>query len=167
MGDVVSLVERAQETIDADQARALEKKMRKATFDLEDFLDQIQSLRGMGSLGELMDMIPGFGAAGRKMAAAGGGDVIESRLKRAEAIVRSMTPSERRRPEIINGSRRRRIAAGSGTTPRDVNSLLNEFMQARKVMKRHVLREGTTQPGRIDALDPGSPSRSPFGRPPA
>ena len=136
MGDVVSLVERAQETFDTEKARALEKKMRRATFDLEDFLGQLQGLRGMGSLTDLMDMLPGMGAAKKRMAGAPDGDMLESHLRKAEAIIRSMTPGERRRPELIDGSRRRRIAAGSGTSPQDVNRLLNEFRQARKVMKR-------------------------------
>ena len=133
MGDVVSLVERAQQSFDAEQARKMERKMRRATFDLEDFLGQLQSLRNMGSLTQMMDMLPGMGAMKGRLA---GAEIDDSHLTRIEAIIRSMTPGERRRPETINGSRRRRIAAGSGTTPQDVNQLLNQFRQTRKIMKQ-------------------------------
>ncbi len=133
MGDVISLVERAQQNFDAEQARKMERKMRRATFDLEDFHGQLQSLRNMGSLTQVMDLLPGMGAMKGRLA---GADIDDSHLTRIEAIIQSMTPGERRRPETINGSRRRRIAAGSGTTPQDVNQLLNQFRQTRKIMKR-------------------------------
>ena len=133
MGDVISLVERAQQNFDAEQARKMERKMRRATFDLEDFHGQLQSLRNMGSLTQVMDLLPGMGAMKGRLA---GAEIDDSHLTKIEAIIQSMTPGERRRPETINGSRRRRIAAGSGTTPQDVNQLLNQFRQTRKIMKQ-------------------------------
>ena len=105
----------------------MERKFRQASFDLNDFLDQLQSVKKMGSLDQIMDLIPGIGQGGaRRMFA---GDLDDARLRRIEAIIRSMTPEERQRPEIINGSRRRRISRGSGTTPQDINQLLNQFKQ--------------------------------------
>ena len=146
MGDVLTLVEKAQATFDVDQARKLEKKMRQATFDLEDFLGQLQSLRSMGPLSQVMDMLPGMGALKSKMA---GADLDERHLGRIEAIIRSMTPGERRRPETINGSRRRRIAAGSGTSPRDVNQMLNQFRQSQKLMKQMASGKGLKNIARL------------------
>jgi signal recognition particle subunit SRP54 len=131
MGDVLSLIEKAQETIDEKQALELERKLRKETFTLEDFLGELQRLRKMGPLDQLVGMIPGL-----KIRGLAGGDAGEKELKRIEAIIRSMTPEERRSPQIIDGSRRRRIAAGSGTTVQDVNRLLNQFQEMRKMMKR-------------------------------
>ncbi|HEY8489766.1 MAG TPA: signal recognition particle protein [Dehalococcoidia bacterium] len=132
MGDVVSLVEKAQETIDQREAQKLAEKMKKGSFDLEDFLDQMQRVKRMGPLGQLMQMVPGMGALRGKLDF----DQLESdHFKKIEAIIYSMTPRERRHPEIIDGSRRRRIARGSGTTPQDVNQLLNQFREARKMMK--------------------------------
>ncbi len=101
--------------------------------DLEDFLTQIQSVRKMGSLSSVMEMIPGMGQISKKMSV---GDLDDGRMERIEAIIRSMTPQERQRPEILNGSRRRRISRGSGTTPADVNQLLNQFKQTQKMMKQ-------------------------------
>lgn len=146
MGDVLSLVEKAQATFDVEQAQTLEKKMRQATFDLEDFLGQLQSLRNMGPLSQVMDMIPGMGSLKGKMA---GADLDESHLGKIEAVIRSMTPGERRRPETINGSRRRRIAAGSGTTPQDVNQLLNQFRQTQKLMKQMASGKGIKNLARL------------------
>ncbi|MGQ9677176.1 MAG: signal recognition particle protein [Chloroflexota bacterium] len=132
MGDVLSLIEKAQETVDQKKAAALEKKLRTATFDLEDFLSQLQQIKSMGSLSQLIDMIPGMGGLRKQLPA----EALDDRqLKKIEAIIRSMTPEERRNPEIIGGSRRRRIARGSGTTPQDINSLLNQFRQMQKMMK--------------------------------
>ena len=111
----------------------MEKKFRQANFDLEDFLTQIQSVKKMGSLSSVMEMIPGMGQLSKKMPM---GDLDDGRIERIEAIIRSMTPAERQRPEILNGSRRRRISRGSGTTPQDVNQLLNQFRQTQKLMKR-------------------------------
>ena len=132
MGDVLTLIEKAQEVVDQDQAKEMERKFRQATFDLEDFLQQIQAVKKMGSLSQIMEMIPGMNQLGKNMPA----DLEEGQITRVEAIIRSMTAEERRRPEIINGSRRRRIARGSGTTAQDINQLLNQFRQTQKLMKQ-------------------------------
>jgi signal recognition particle subunit SRP54 len=132
MGDVLTLIEKAQQSVDQDQAKEMERKFRSATFDLEDFLQQIQSVKKMGSLSQIMEMIPGFNQMNKRMPA----EFDESQVKRVEAIIRSMTPEERHRPEILNGSRRRRIARGSGTTPQDINQLMNQFRQTQKLMKQ-------------------------------
>ena len=133
MGDMLTLIEKTQENFDEDQAIELERKMRQSTFDLDDFLQQLQSLRKMGPLTQVMDMIPGFSAIKSKLPTE---DLDESNLGRVEAIIYSMTPQERQRPDIIGGSRRRRIARGSGTTPQDVNQLLNQFKQMQKMMRQ-------------------------------
>jgi signal recognition particle subunit SRP54 len=133
MGDMFTLIEKTQENFDEDQAIELERKMRQSTFDLDDFLQQLQSLRKMGPLTQVMDMIPGFSAIKSKLPTE---DLDESNLGRVEAIIYSMTPQERQRPGIIGGSRRRRIARGSGTTPQDVNQLLNQFKQMQKMMRQ-------------------------------
>jgi len=132
MGDVLSLIEKAQETFDETKAQELQKKMRSNTFNLEDFLDQMRQIRKMGPLNQIMEMIPGLN---RLTSGAGQPSVDESDLKRIEAIILSMTPNERQRPEIIGGSRRRRIARGSGTSTSEVNQLLNQFKQAQQMMK--------------------------------
>ena len=133
MGDVATLVEKAQAEITEERAKELEKKMRRATFDLEDFLQQLQQLRRMGPLSGIMEMIPGFSNLSKQLPT----DAMdEDRLKRVEAIVFSMTPQERRNPDMLNGSRKRRIAKGSGTEPKDVNQLLNQFKQTQKLMKQ-------------------------------
>jgi signal recognition particle subunit SRP54 len=131
MGDIVSLVEKAQDAIDSKQAEELERKLRKESFTLEDFLDQLQHLRKMGPLDQLVGMIPGM-----KIKGFDASDVGEKELTKIEAIIRSMTPEERRHPQIIDGSRRKRIAAGSGNSVQDINRLLNQFQQMRKMMKR-------------------------------
>ena len=133
MGDVLTLIERAQEAVDEKKAKEMERKIRQASFDLNDFLDQLQSVRKMGSMDQLLEMIPGMGNSARKMMS---GDLDEARLKRIEAIIYSMTPEERQRPDIINGSRRRRISRGSGTTPQDINQLLNQFKQTQKLVRQ-------------------------------
>ena len=133
MGDVLTLIERAQEAVDEKKAKEMERKIRQASFDLNDFLDQLQSVRKMGSMDQLLEMIPGMGNSTRKMMA---GDLDEDKLKRIEAIIYSMTPDERQRPDIINGSRRRRISRGSGTTPQDINQLLNQFKQTQKLVRQ-------------------------------
>lgn len=130
MGDVVTLVEKAQETIDKDKAAKLEEKLRKAEFDLNDFKDQLQQIKKMGSLESLLKMIPGIG---RQLANV---NVDESGLVRIEAIINSMTLEERGDPRLLNGSRRKRIATGSGTRVQDVNQLMNQFQQMRKMMKK-------------------------------
>jgi signal recognition particle subunit SRP54 len=132
MGDVLTLIEKAQENVDENQAREIERKFRQATFDLEDFLVQIQSVKKMGSLSQIMEMIPGMGQMSKRMPA----DFDDNQIKRVEAIIRSMTPEERHHPELIKGSRRRRIATGSGTSPQDINQLLNQFRQTQKLMRQ-------------------------------
>jgi len=132
MGDVLSLVEKAQATVDAGQAEALAQKIRDDTFTLEDFATQLKQLRSMGPLGQLMDMVPFFkGAKGLPKEMTG----EEQELDRYGAIIASMTPHERREPSVINGSRRARIARGSGTSVSDVNRLLKQYAQLRKMMK--------------------------------
>ena len=137
MGDVLSLIEKAQETIDAKTAQELERKLRRESFTLEDFLGELQRLRKMGPLDQVLGMIPGM-----KIRGVAGGDAGEKELRKIEAIIRSMTPGERRDPHIIDGSRRRRIAAGSGTSVQDVNRLLNQFQEMRKMMKRFTKMAG-------------------------
>ncbi|HEX9856058.1 MAG TPA: signal recognition particle protein [Acidimicrobiia bacterium] len=129
MGDVLTLIEKAEEAFDEDQARVAADKLRRASFDLEDFLDQFQQLRKMGPLKQLVSMLPGIGQELRDV------EVDERDLNRVEAIIRSMTPAERHDPRLINGSRKRRIATGSGTKPQDVNRVLKQFSEAQKMMK--------------------------------
>jgi signal recognition particle subunit SRP54 len=132
MGDILTLVERAQEHVDQKQAANLEEKMRKGSFTLDDMLDSMQQMQKMGPLGQVMSMIPGMGnLAGEAQAAVDRGD-----LKRTEAIIRAMTRSERRDPTVLNSSRRRRIAAGSGTSLPDVNRLVKQFLEMQKLMKQ-------------------------------
>ena len=128
MGDVVSLVERAQENIDEKEAERLAEKMRKADFNLEDFLAQMQQVKKMGSLGSIVSMLPG--ASGIQV-----GDEEEKKMARTEAIILSMTLKERRNPRILRGNRLKRIADGSGVQVRDVNALLKQFGQMQKMMK--------------------------------
>ncbi len=130
MGDVVTLVEKAQDTIDQEKAKKLEAKLKKADFDLEDFRDQLQQIKKMGSLESLLKMIPGVGQQ------LGNTKVDERGLVRTEAIINSMTGEERRNPKILNGNRRKRIASGSGTRVQDVNQLMNQFQQMKKMMKQ-------------------------------
>ncbi len=130
MGDVVTLVEKAQEAIDVEEAKKLEKKLRKEEFTLEDFYAQLQQIKKMGPLEQILSMIPGIGKQLKNV------PVDDKAFVRVEAIINSMTPEERRRPQIINGSRRRRIAAGSGTRVQDVNQLLRQFEEMRKMIKR-------------------------------
>ena len=133
MGDVLTLVERAQEQVDEEQAAELERRMRRAEFDLEDFLQQLRQLQRMGPLASVMEMMPGFRAMKTRLPS---GALDDGRLKRVEAIICSMTWWERRNPDRINGSRRRRIAVGSGATASDVNQLLGQFRQTQKMMKQ-------------------------------
>jgi len=137
MGDVVSLVEKAQEFVDRDKAERLEKKLRKEDFTLEDFFEQLQQLKKMGPLDQLVSMIPGIGAQLRDV------KIENNRISKVEAIINSMTFEEKRNPRLIDGSRRRRIAVGSGTKVQDINQLLNQFNQMKKMlqkMKRMPLR---------------------------
>jgi signal recognition particle subunit SRP54 len=132
MGDVLTLVERAQEHVDAEQAAKLEQKLRRAEFTLEDFLDQLQQVQKMGPIGQLVSMIPGMGGMAKDAQEA----VDRGDLKRTEAIIRSMTRTERRDPGVLNGSRRRRIATGSGTSLTDVNRLVKQFSEMQRLMKQ-------------------------------
>lgn len=131
MGDVVTLVEKAEETMTEEKARKLEEKLRKQKFDFDDFLDQMQQLKSMGGLTKVMEMVPGMSGMARSQ----GMDVSDDQLKRIEAIIHSMTRDERKSPQILNASRRRRIAAGSGTTTQDVNQLVKQFSQMQKMLK--------------------------------
>ncbi len=133
MGDVVSLVEKAARTVDQEEAEALARKMQKGTFDLEDMAQQLRQMRKMGGLEGMLGMLPGVGKIKKQMAQA---NVDEGLLKRQEAIISSMTPQERRNVKVINGSRRRRIAGGSGTTVPEVNRLLKQHKQMALMMKK-------------------------------
>ncbi len=128
MGDVVSLVEKAQENLDLDQAEKMAEKLRKAEFDLEDFLSQMKQIKKLGSMGSIIKMLPG-------MSGINIGEREERKMRQTEAIILSMTPKERRNPSILNARRRLRIANGSGTQVRDVNALLKQFEGMRKMMK--------------------------------
>ena len=133
MGDMLTLIEKAEQGFDEKQALELDRKLKQARFDLDDFLQQLQQLKKMGPLSQVLEMIPGFSTMRGKLPA----DQLDNNgLKRVEAIIYSMTPEERRRPDIIGGSRRRRIARGSGTAPRDVNQLLNQFKQMQRMMRQ-------------------------------
>ena len=129
MGDIVSLVERAQEQYDEEEARRLSKKIQKNQFDFNDFYAQIQQIKKMGNLKELAGMIPGVGKALRDV------EIDDNAFKNIEAIILSMTPKERTHPELLNTSRRMRLAAGSGTNIQEVNRLIKQFDQTRKMMK--------------------------------
>ena len=133
MGDVVSLVERAQETIDREEAVRLARKAKKGGFDLDDLSKQIQQVRKMGGMEGLLGMLPGVGKVKRQLAEA---NVDVKLLDRQQAIISSMTPAERRNPKVLNSSRKRRIAGGSGTAVQDVNRLLKQVKQMNLVMKR-------------------------------
>jgi len=129
MGDIVSLVERAQEQFDEEEARKLEAKLRKNKFDFNDFYNQIQQIKKMGNLKDLASMIPGVGKALKDV------EIDDNAFKSIEAIIQSMTPKERENPAILNTSRRNRIAKGSGTNIQEVNRLIKQFDQTRKMMK--------------------------------
>ncbi|MEX2247648.1 MAG: signal recognition particle protein [Dehalococcoidia bacterium] len=132
MGDMLGLIERAKDAISEQDVQAIEKKMKAKTLDLEDFLLQFQRIKKMGPLNQLVEMLPGVSQMKRQLNT----DSLDDDFwKRAEAVVYAMTPEERKHPEIINGSRRRRIAAGSGTTPQEVNRLLNQWKEAKKIMQ--------------------------------
>ena len=133
MGDVLTLVEKAQDVVDERKAKRLEAKMRKNRFDLEDLRDQLGSLKKMGPLKQVMEMMPGMN---KMMPEGGATDAQELQLKRMEACIDSMTPKERRHPQILNGPRKRRIAKGSGTSVEEINRLLRQYGQMRKLMKR-------------------------------
>ena len=149
MGDIVSLVEKAQEQFDSEEARKLQKKLAQNTFNFNDFLKQISQIKKMGNLKDVVGMIPGMGKAMKNL------DIDDDAFKHIEAIIHSMTPKEREEPAIINGSRRKRIAEGSGTNIQEVNRLLKQFDETRKMMRmvsqgKNVQRmmSGMQQPGR-------------------
>ncbi len=133
MGDVLTLVEKAQDAVDEKKARRLEAKLKKNKFDLEDLRDQLKSLKKMGPLQSVMEMVPGMG---KVLPPGGVGESQERQLKRMEACIDSMTPKERRHPQLLNGSRKKRIAKGSGTSVEEINRLLRQYGQMRKLMKR-------------------------------
>ena len=141
MGDVMTLIEKAQENFDQEKAEALEKKLSKNKFDLEDFLDQFGQIRNMGGLGKMLSMIPGAGKISDEQE-----DQAEKEFKTMEAIIQSMTKEERKDPRILDASRRKRIAAGSGTTVTKVNSLIKKYDEAKKLMKQ--MNSGRFKPGR-------------------
>lgn len=151
MGDVVSLVERAQEQFDEEEAKRLQKKIQKNQFDFNDFYNQIQQIKKMGNLKDLASMIPGVGKAIRDV------DIDDNAFKGIEAIIQSMTPKERTNPEVLNNSRRQRIAKGSGTSLQEVNRLIKQFDQTRKMMK---MVTGSKMAGMMSKMKgmPGMPS---------
>jgi len=152
MGDILTLVERAQETVDRKTAEEQAKKIMEARFTFEDFYAQLQQLKRMGPLGDLLKMIPGMGGLAKQLPE---GPEAERELRRIEAIISSMTKAERAEPTLINGSRRKRIAAGSGTKVSDVNQLLKQFAEMQKVMKQ---MGGLAKSGRLPKI-PGMPGR--------
>ncbi len=152
MGDVLTLIDKAQDTLDVEQAQKTAENMMKGQFTFEDFLDQLRQVQKLGSMGDLLKMLPGVPGgknAMKQMAEA----IDDGELKRAEAMILAMTPAERREPGIISGSRRLRIANGSGVTTADVNSLLKDFDGARKMMR--TMMGGKRMPGQI-AGGPGT-----------
>ena len=154
MGDVVSLVEKAQETIAEEEAEKLARKMQKGQFDFDDLAKQLRQIRMMGGLGGITQLLPGIGRAQKQLANA---NVDEAVLVRQEAIISSMTPTERRRPEIIKASRKRRIAAGSGVTVQDVNRLMKQFQEMNRMMKKmnRLGKKGLMRGGMPPVMPPG------------
>jgi signal recognition particle subunit SRP54 len=152
MGDILTLVERAQDTVDRKTAEEQAKKIMEARFTFEDFYAQLQQLKKMGPLGDLLKMIPGMGGLAKQLPE---GPEAEAELRRIEAIISSMTKAERAEPTLMNGSRRRRIAAGSGTNVSDVNQLLKQFAEMQKVMKQ---MGSLAKGGRLPKI-PGMPGR--------
>ena len=136
MGDIVSLVEKAQEQFDEEEAQKLQKKIAKNQFDFNDFLAQIKQIKKMGNVKDLLGMIPGMGKAIRNL------EIDDNAFKGIEAIIHSMTPAERVNPTLLNGSRRKRIAIGSGTNIQDVNRLIKQFDDTRKMMKMVTSNKG-------------------------
>jgi signal recognition particle subunit SRP54 len=142
MGDMLTFIEKAEKTLEEQKAKEMEEKWRTATFDLEDFLEQLQQIKKMGPLDQLVEMIPGISSLARQKSV----EVDDRQLKKVEAMIFSMTPEERHNPHIIDGSRRRRIARGSGSTPQDINQLLNQFREAQKLMKQLDSKKGLRLP---------------------
>ena len=155
MGDIVSLVEKAQEQYDEEEARRLQKKIAKNQFDFNDFMAQIQQIKKMGNLKDLASMIPGVGKAIKDI------DMDDDAFKSIEAIIQSMTPKEREKPEILNTSRRNRIAKGSGTNIQEVNRLIKQFDQMRKMMKMMTGSKMGQMMGKMPNL-PGMPKMPKF-----
>src|SRR5574344_229830 len=151
MGDIVSLVERAQEQFDEEEARKLQKKIQKNKFDFNDFLNQIQQIKKMGNLKDLASMIPGVGKAIKDI------DIDDNAFKSIEDIIQSMTPKERTNPELLNTSRRNRIAKGSGTNVQEVNKLLKQFDQTRKMMKMMTGNKMSQMMGAMKGMKGGMP----------
>ena len=145
MGDVLSLIEKVEATVDAEQAERMEQRIRSRAFDLDDFAQQLDQLTQLGPLDQLLEMIPGMGQIKAQMG--GAVQVDPKRLVRIRAIISSMTPKERRRPELINASRRKRIAAGSGTSVAEVNQLLKQFEQMKAMMGQFMAMEKPGKPG--------------------
>ena len=145
MGDVLSLIEQAEQTIDKEKAEKLTKKLKKGKgFDLEDFRDQLQQMNKMGGMGGMLEKMPNMG--GMNLAQMGGAQgAAEKQFKQMESIINSMTPAERREPEIISGSRRRRIAMGSGTQVQDVGRLIKQHKQMQKMMKKFSTKGGMSK----------------------
>ena len=150
MGDVLTLIEKAETVFDEEQAEQTAAKLQKGEFTLEDFLEQFQAMKSMGPLQDILAMLPGSGSLLREV------DVDDRDLKRVEAIIQSMTPEERRNPKIIGGSRKRRIASGSGQRPQDVNRLLKQFADTQRMMKTLAGGKGTPS---LDALMSGQRKR--------
>ncbi len=148
MGDVLTLIEKAEQVFDENEARKMQEKMRKAEFTFEDFLGQLQAIKKMGPLSQVISMMPGMNKLPM------GGADMDDQLPRVEAIIQSMTPVERNNPHLIKGSRRKRIAAGSGSTIQDVNQLVKQFDQVKKMMKMMAGGKGMKLPGRMK-LPPG------------
>ncbi|MGD1992090.1 MAG: signal recognition particle protein [Anaerolineae bacterium] len=139
MGDVMTLIERLESSFDQEQAQRMEEKLRRAEFDLEDFLEQLGQVQQMGSMSQIMEMVPGMG----KIAADVSPEEAERQLRHVEAIILSMTPEERHNPRVLNGSRKRRIARGSGTTVQDVNALLSQYRQMKRMIKQLSRQRGS------------------------
>src|SRR5262245_31324761 len=155
MGDVVSLVEKAAQNLDMEKAQAIAQKMRKGSFDLEDLSDQLKQMERIGGMSGMMGLLPGVGKVKKQLEAANIDDKI---LKRQRAIISSMTPKERRNPKILDGKRKRRIAAGSGTRPEDVNKLIKMHRQMADMMKSMGKRGGLFQ--RMTGMGGGGPAPS-------
>ena len=155
MGDVLTLIEQAEQAFEKDQAEEAASKLMEGAFTLDDFLEQMQQLKKMGPLGNLLGMMPGMPKELK------GAQIDDDDLKPVEAIIRSMTPTERAQPQLINGSRRTRIANGSGTTPSDVNRLVKQFAEMQKMMKKFGMagmgkgKKGKRRGGGMPGLPPG------------
>jgi signal recognition particle subunit SRP54 len=132
MGDMLSLIEKAEQSMDQEEAQKAAEKLLEGSFDLEDFLSQLGQIKKMGPVSQLLEMMPGFRGVAREVSP----EVTDRELSKIEAIISSMTPQERRNPRIINASRKRRIARGSGTQVQDVNALLSQFRQMKRLMKQ-------------------------------